>query len=483
MNEQIKLAPSEISDAAVLAKCVEAMNKWSQKMPFGPTKTLGTDGKLISASMYHTYGLSVDTDYAHREFVLEKGGKPVSNPKDVKSYELWKITGVPDSGDQKKELSDTCYKEECDECHGAGKTTCPDCNGEGKVTCGKCDGSGQVKCRKCGGSGEMKCPTCTNSMWYGDGENQKMCPKCHNAGTVTCTECHGNGEVRCSKCSGKGEVKCDKCGGKGEITCENCEGRGWNAFVYSLVQKQKSDNFRKLWCDGGYAGALEYDKYKDHPMKQLYTENVSGMDKRVSTNNVPSLECSFAEEIKSAIKENSSRHDKELEVHVQSQKAELKQYDAAILYQYKFKDGDYKIWIDLAKNTLFEGGEGALMTSYWFEANKSRFPKKKVDEILKMVHEASDDKVFSVKIRRPGMMWLLALSPLGWMGFDRFALGQFGMGFFKMLTFGGFGMVALYDALFMPIVAKKGNMMRIMKALGKTDKKEEGKNAEDSEEA
>ena len=133
MSEQIKLAPSAVTDSAVLAQCVEAMNKWSQKLPFGPTKALGTDTSLVSAKMYHTYGLSIDTDYAHREFVLEKGGKPMSNPKDIKDYDLWKIAGVPESGDAKKELPDTCYKEECDKCNGEGKTTCDDCNGDGKV--------------------------------------------------------------------------------------------------------------------------------------------------------------------------------------------------------------------------------------------------------------------------------------------------------------------------------------------------------------
>lgn len=478
MSEQIKLAPCAVTDSAVLAQCVEAMNKWSQKLPFGPTKALGTDTSLVSAKMYHTYGLSIDTDYAHREFVLEKGGKPMSNPKDIKEYDLWKIVGVQESGDAKKELPDTCYKEECDKCNGDGKTTCDECNGDGKVTCSKCDGAGQVRCSKCRGSGEVACSCKTISGL----NSPKVCPKCHNSGTVRCTSCHGSGEVRCSKCGGRGEVKCDKCGGKGEIVCENCEGRGWNSFTYHLVQKQKTDNFRKVWKDDGFAGPVEFDKCEKHPAKELYADNVEGADKRVSAEKLPTLDCGFSGEVKPTLIDNSTHHDEEHEVRLQKQKASLRQFDSAILYEYKYKDGDYRIWIDLATGSLFESGDGALMTSYWFEANKKRFPKKKVDELMKMVREASDDKIFSVKVRRPGLMWLLAISPLGWFGFDRFALGQAGMGCFKLLCFGGFGLVALYDALFMPFVAKKGNMLRIMKALGKADPKKDEKKEEDKKE-
>ena len=477
MNEVIKFAPSAITDSDVLSKCVEAMNKWSQKLPFGPTKALGTDTTLIQAQMYHTYGLKVDTEYAHREFSLEKGGKPTSNPKNIKEYDLWKIAGVPESGDTKKELSDTCYKEECDKCGGEGKTTCDTCNGDGKVTCSKCDGAGQMRCRKCGGSGEVKC-SCSGSIFYGDGPNQKVCPKCHNSGSIRCPECHGSGEVRCNKCGGRGEVKCDKCGGKGIVVCENCEGRGWNAFVYHLVQKQKADNFRKAWCDDGFAGVPEYAKWENHPSRQLFADSVEGCDMRVSSDKMPVIDSPFVEEIKSAIQENATMHDDDRAVKLQKQKADLKQFDSAILYEYKYKDGNYRIWIDLTTQSLFESGEGALMTSYWFDANRKRFPKKKSDEIMQMVKEASDDKIFSLKIRHPGRMWLLAASPLGWFGFDRFALGQYGMGTFKLLTAGFFGLTALYDALFMPMVARKSNMNKVLKALGKLDGKDSEKNCD-----
>lgn len=481
MSEQIKLAPCAVTDSTVLAQCVEAMNKWSQKLPFGPTKALGTDTSLVSAKMYHTYGLSIDTEYAHREFVLEKGGKPMSNPKNIKDYDLWMIGGVAESGDAKKALPDTCYKEECDKCNGNGKTTCDECNGDGKVTCGKCDGTGQVRCRKCGGKGKVAC-SCSGSIFYGNGPDQKVCPKCRNSGSVRCPECHGNGDIRCSKCGGRGEVKCDKCGGKGEIVCKNCEGRGWNSFTYHLIQKQKTDNFRKVWVDDGFAGPIEFEKCERHPTMELYADNVEGADKRVSAEKLPTLECGFSEEIKPTLIGNSTNHDKDNNVRLQRQKALLRQFDSAILYEYKYKDADYRIWIDLATDSLFESGDGALMTSYWFEANKKRFPKKKVDELMKMVRDASDDKIFSVKVRHPGLMWLLAASPLGWFGFDRFALGQTGIGCFKLLCGGGFGLVALYDALFMPFVAKKGNMLRIMKALGKTDQTKDEKKKEDNKE-
>ena len=233
MSDKLELSPTSIKDEEVLKQCRDALNKWSSKLPFAITRKLGNDGEFLSASMYHAYTFKIATEFAHRQFVLEKGGTPVNNPTPIENVNMWNIGGAKLTGNYKVGLPSTCYAETCTHCHGDGRITCPDCNGSRHVKCSRCKGEGEEKCSKCGGKGEVRCPSCGGGGMIGDlkslrfgsvniggaSQSTATCSKCHSSGKVGCHKCHGKGSYTCSKCHGRGEGTCSKCKGWGGIKC------------------------------------------------------------------------------------------------------------------------------------------------------------------------------------------------------------------------------------------------------------------------
>ena len=436
MDKQ-KLEPTIVTDEAVITKCKEVLNKWSASLSFSATKQLGTDAQFVSAKMFHAYGLFLSTTSTHREFVREKGGTPKANPTDIADYDIWDIKGLSLEGEYKKELSDTCKKDECEECSGNGITTCDSCDGSGKETCSKCDGSGEVKCSECGGIGEKWCSSCRGGGKIGifepSGLNDKKrhCTRCGGTGKETCRKCHGSQTETCKKCRGSGQVTCSRCGGRGEIKCNSCDGRGWNSYTYHLIQKQKTSEFKKTWGDEGLRELLEYDKYQNCIAQVLSAKDESGL---VPQDIVSQFESPFMDDLRDswtkACEGENPANDK-----VTKQHAELKSINALVKYQYRYQDSDYDVWIDLSTGKVYESGAGGLMIDFWYEANKEFFLEESKEEIQKKIREVPTDKLFALKIRKPKTIFGITVSPLGWIGIHRFLLGQKWLGFLEMLCF------------------------------------------------
>lgn len=83
----------------------------------------------------------------------------------------------------------------------------------------------------------------------------------------------------------------------------------------------------------------------------------------------------------------------------------------------------------------------------FMKKNEKCFAKEDVETIINNLKEASDEKfavISGQNFKKPGTMFIVTWF-LGFMGIDRFMLGNTGMGVFKLLTLGGFGIVNFID--------------------------------------
>lgn len=434
------LAPTPITDESVLQQCKVALNKWSKELPFAITRKLGDDGQLISASMYHAYTLGISTEFATRKFDLQKGGKPVSNPRRIVDYEMWNISGADITGDYDLPLKETCYAEtcgkcggngkiECGKCHGHGEVECSDCHGKGIYKCSSCGGSGEKRCGNCGGKGEENCPDCHGhgtvpcpvcggteiglglTMKIGSagtdtkycrrcgGESRITCRKCGGSGARTCQKCHGNGKIKCSKCNGLGEircktchesgrVRCSTCKGSGRVTCSHCDGKGYIPYMYHLIQKQDSDKVESVWCDHGIGEQLKYKKYEGYPGVVLFARRAEN-DEQVSADEFPEYEAEFIKELRSQWEAFYFKHDRVPDAYLHFEDVKVRQIDALIRYEYKYNGKDYLIWIDLTSGKVFETEERGLMTEWGKKvADEGDKEAKKLNPQMAVFHYA-----------------------------------------------------------------------------------------------
>lgn len=382
MNKSSVLTTTPITDGDVLQKCKNALNKWSRELPFAITRKLGDDGELISATMYHAYTFSISNEFAHRKFLLEKGGKPVSSPLPIDQVDMWDIDGAKLEGDYKVGLPFTCYKETCEQCHGNGRVTCPECHGQCQIECGRCNGSGHEKCPECGGKGEVHCPSCggsslgalignvsigSDSASVGIGKeyshSKKYCPKCCGSGKVICHKCRGTGERTCKKCSGRGMVTCPECKGRGEVQCSICDGKGYIPWMYHLVQKQMADSFDMVWGDTGIPKLMALKEYKNYPADDLFSQRVED-NTQLSVDLLPDYEAPFIDELCQKWREFYEKYDGASDVYLHFEEVSVRRLDAVIRYEYKYKGKEYLIWIDLTSNKVFESEERGLMTEW-----------------------------------------------------------------------------------------------------------------------
>ena len=455
MSEKLQLNPTPITDEDVLKQCKDALNKWSSKLPFAITRKLGDDGKLISASLYHSYSFRVDSPFAQRKFELKKGGTPHNNPVSIDQLDLWHIHGADDEGDFDLELGDTCYAETCKHCHGHGKHTCGDCHGSGEVTCGKCDGHRQIKCPDCGGRGKVNCPSCGGSgkirkerlvncsschgsgiggHWSdgksyscgscgGSGQKKETyyepCPSCHG-GKIPCTRCGSSGRVTCPKCGGSGKLTCSNCKGSGEIVCKDCEGRGWNPFVWHLIQKESTDSLQLVYGDPGIPKMPQFKKLADYPLNQLFGQRAEGGG-QVPQENLPDFKAEFVPEMMQKWGEIIAKFEGVADVRLHYQEVELKQHDTVIRYEYKYDDKGYLIWIDLTTGDVYETEERGLMTEWGKKiasdgdkcANKN--PQKAIFSYAMACAITTNNAEHAKKIRRQLSLgsWLFRLAAGG----------------------------------------------------------------------
>ena len=72
--------------------------------------------------------------------------------------------------------------------------------------------------------------------------------------------------------------------------------------------------------------------------------------------------------------------------------------------------------------------------------------------------------LYALQFKDP-MMILLMSFWLGIFGVDRFALGDGGLGFLKLITLGGFGIWAIIDVFRCHRIAKEKNYIKVMQII------------------
>lgn len=100
-------------------------------------------------------------------------------------------------------------------------------------------------------------------------------------------------------------------------------------------------------------------------------------------------------------------------------------------------------------------------------ANSKYFPSGSIYMLREKLEKMPDEKLYmlqSVELKDPTTMLLVSLF-LGFLGVDRFMLGDTGMGVLKLLTFGVCGLMMLIDWFSIMNKAKEINLNKIMSIL------------------
>ena len=99
--------------------------------------------------------------------------------------------------------------------------------------------------------------------------------------------------------------------------------------------------------------------------------------------------------------------------------------------------------------------------------NQKYFPAEKIvflKEKLRTADESKFDLISAINLKDPTTALILSLF-LGGLGIDRFAIGQTGMGVFKLLTGGCCGILTLVDWFTIQKKAREINFNNIMTLL------------------
>lgn len=100
----------------------------------------------------------------------------------------------------------------------------------------------------------------------------------------------------------------------------------------------------------------------------------------------------------------------------------------------------------------------------YFLSNKQMFPDEKImyiREKMLAMDESRFGMVDSVSFKNPTAVLLISIF-IGWLGIDRFMLGDVGLGIAKLLTVGGFGVWWIIDIFLTYKKAREQNFAKIM---------------------
>ncbi len=368
MSNGVKLHPTEVVDSEILQNCKRILNEWSASLPFSPSRELGNDAKLVSASQYYIYKFGILTDIAQRSFSLEKkptAGNASRSPKDIKSYALWDINSDNLTSNLRVLLPDTCYEENCDVCHGRSQVPCPSCGGNKKETCSHCHGSGQidyevtVTCPVCHGKGKVNygkeaCPRCTMGLLklanYGEGKTVYG-----GSGKVTETR-----QKNCPICHGRGEVNCSECFGRGTVDCRTCNATGRLEYTWAMLQQQRNLSESKVWLDA-QAPAFTTSFCEPQKLSPESVFSISAEKEQVAGEKLPQLQCHFFSELRSFFQKKQDAISNTSDIFIHRQQIILLKLPAAIRYEYQYDGGTYVAWINPANDKVVEFDDGLIV--------------------------------------------------------------------------------------------------------------------------
>ena len=111
------------------------------------------------------------------------------------------------------------------------------------------------------------------------------------------------------------------------------------------------------------------------------------------------------------------------------------------------------------------------LTDRFLVLNQNDLPEDKIPFLRSNMLHCSLRKLADMQkltCRRVYNMEFISLL-LGWSGIDRMLLGDIGLGLFKLCTFGGFGLMMLYDWVMTPYKTRYYNYLQVMSVIDYDD--------------
>lgn len=354
---------AQITDAATLAKCKELLDAWSATRTYTPTRQLGSDSELLKAVSHtverFTLTTGMRTRFAERRR-LPSTSTYYKNPDSIKAYDLW------DDVEPNNKRVDAEFALE----RTRGAVECPVCHGEKEVVCPSCDGKGGHQCKRQHFPREGNFIKCTKYGCY-NGNIHSTANQPHPRGYTQCPKCKGSGYIECPDCHGSMWVTCEKCGGDKKVVCEKCEGTGVLVYQWFVTQKYKevssvrrwkpddglTDDFcafdkldwNTLWDqeveDGRFSGNYPASTVSESVLTEMMSISLkSAWESRIAE--VDDIIAAFKKENDKASYRTSFEH------------AVFEQCDGIVEYDYKYKDKEYKVWINLITGGVEETENG-----------------------------------------------------------------------------------------------------------------------------
>ena len=109
----------------------------------------------------------------------------------------------------------------------------------------------------------------------------------------------------------------------------------------------------------------------------------------------------------------------------------------------------------------------AQIVNQFIMANAKYLPEDKIPFVKQKLAEASDDKLTLIQctaFKDPSTLLIISIF-LGYLGIDRFMLGETGMGVLKLLTGGVCGILAIIDWFTISKKTKEYNFNKLMLVL------------------
>ena len=133
----------------------------------------------------------------------------------------------------------------------------------------------------------------------------------------------------------------------------------------------------------------------------------------------------------------------------------LFKYYGILILDFTFIFGD--ITVDIQKAQMF------------LRAYKKYLPQDKHKIIEQKLLKTSDDNIagiLEVEFKNPGFVLIISIF-LGFLGIDRFIIGDVKVGLIKLCTLGGVGILTIYDWINIKAKVKKINFNKIITVLEK----------------
>ncbi len=106
-------------------------------------------------------------------------------------------------------------------------------------------------------------------------------------------------------------------------------------------------------------------------------------------------------------------------------------------------------------------------TNNYLTAYGKYFPTEAMADLRQRLNQTNENSwtmVQNVSVKDPIVMFVISFF-LGSLGVDRFLLGQIGLGIFKLITFGGFGVWTIIDWFLIMGATRRSNYLKVVNCI------------------